>query len=391
MRAARLTTRSIPTVASSAQCRSSTTRNTGARSLSRTSVCARRVAQPRSFGIGRYRLGLTDLGQRFADCGHQAGDDRGVVSEHRLDPVRVTGAHPLSECLGERRVGDDVAVVATTHEHDGARGLGLACNLGHEPRLADAGLTRDQRQPTGSVGGASPRGLQRLALTVAADVRSRGAQVGGDLAYRVPAQRPNIEWFGQPFQLERPHAGELEVGSPTRQQPHHVREIDRTGRRRRAEPRGLDDRRAEAVTLFERDVTGRHTDTHGQRRALAPAVGVQRLLHRDRGRERLGRAGERDQQPVAETLDHAAAVRVGLLAEQRVVRAAQLVGARLADLSAQTRRVGQIGDDDRRGARIGHGRRRTARSSTAPSRVVAAHRSSWPPTAGRPALCPHRR
>ena len=76
-----------------------------------------------------------------------------------------------------------------------------------------------------------------------------------------------------------------------------------------AQARCLDDRHAEHVAVLGGHVADRQADANREGTGgLATAVRVDRLLHRDRAGDRVGGGLEGGQDPVAEALDHGAAV-----------------------------------------------------------------------------------
>ena len=218
--------------------------------------------------------------------------------------------------------------MAPAVEHDAAgRAHDVLAQLVDETRLADSRLTRDQHESAGPGGRRVPALGERLALVLAPDVRRRGAQARGPLLRRLPLHGPHVDRLGQSLQRHRSARRELQLGAAARQQPHQLGDEDLAGLGERAQARRLDHRSAEAVVVLERHVAGRHADPHRERDPLAAAVRVERLLHRDRRGQGLGRARERDDHAVARALDDVAAVRRRLLGEQRIVGAPQLLGA----------------------------------------------------------------
>ena len=96
---------------------------------------------------------------------------------------------------------------------------------------------------------------------------------------------------------------------------------DPAGAGRRAQPRRLDHRGpVHVAVLADGHVAGRDADPQRQAVLAAALRRLDRLLHRDRAPERLGRTVEDHHQPVAEALDLTPAVLLQRAAQQLQVR-----------------------------------------------------------------------
>jgi hypothetical protein len=119
----------------------------------------------------------------------------------------------------------------------------------------------------------------------------------------------------------------------------------------RAEPRRLHERYAVRVGALPGDVASADADPHTHPRPVAaPARRLGRLLDRDRGRDRVGRARERGHDPVAEIVVERAVVGADRLGQQPLVRLAMRLGVLLPEPHAQLGRSDEIGEENRGGA-----------------------------------------
>jgi hypothetical protein len=136
--------------------------------------------------------------------------------------------------------------------------------------------------------------------------------------------------------------------APAREDPHDLGDEDLSPLRPRAEPRRLDERHAVGMRALPRDVARADPDADADPRHVgAPARGLDRLLDRDRRRHRVGRAGERRHDAVAEIVVERAAVLRDRVGQEAVVYLPALLGALLAQLDTPGRRRHQVGEEDR--------------------------------------------
>ena len=85
---------------------------------------------------------------------------------------RTPRGQDAPQALDERAVGDPgLLLVAAADDHRGAKGAGVAGQLGGQPGLADAGLALDHHQPP--VAGHSPVASSSAALLLPPDQRDR--------------------------------------------------------------------------------------------------------------------------------------------------------------------------------------------------------------------------
>jgi hypothetical protein len=119
----------------------------------------------------------------------------------------------------------------------------------------------------------------------------------------------------------------------------------------RTEPRRLDERQPMRVGGLPGDVPRANPDPDAGARHIGPAGGrVDRLLDRDRGGHRVGRAWERRHDPVAEVVVERAAMGGDGVGQEPMVGLPACLGAFLAELHAPGRRGHEVGEEDRGGA-----------------------------------------
>ena len=132
--------------------------------------------------------------------------------------------------------------------------------------------------------------------------------------------------------------------------------------RDRHQPRRTIHRRAEVVPVALGGLTRVHTDPHPDRRTLRPRLRGQRLLHRDRRRQRITGPTERGVHAVAGRLHDVPAVRLDRRPHQRVVTF-QRRPHRVRHRLPQLRRTLDIREQERHGPRRRLRHQRTLRPS----------------------------
>ena len=134
----------VSRVAGSAQWRSSTTNSTGPSSESRWNTPEHRVEQSslERLGLGRGGVGLGGRTERW----HEASQIRPCVPDDGGQLIVIQLADEAPQGFDDRAVREtavtDVRAAAVEHAHPAGR-----CHrrrLGHEARLADAGLAGDE-------------------------------------------------------------------------------------------------------------------------------------------------------------------------------------------------------------------------------------------------------
>jgi hypothetical protein len=190
-----------------------------------------------------------------------------------------------------------------------------ARRLGGEPRLADARLAGQQHHLALPVLRLRPRQPQRLGLLVPPEQRERGPraepcrQRDAGAGQRLPADHARLQWLGQALQRDQPDRREAVPAAPARQHPHDVGDQDLPALGLRAEPGGLDEWQAVRVVALPRDVAGADADPYANRgRARPLPLGGDRLLDRDGRGHRVGGAGKRRHDAVAEVVVERAAM-----------------------------------------------------------------------------------
>src|SRR5947208_8671054 len=177
----------------------------------------------------------------------------------------------------------------------------------------------------------------------------RGKLLVRDLEHALALAKALQREAPQVVEAERLPGGEL---------AHHVRDQDLPG-----PGPGGDARRglhggAEEVRVLGHRLAGVESDAN-EDGVLPPAVvGGERLLDRDRAFERAARRGKRRHEAVAHALQLRAAVLGQALADERVVRAQELVGRGVAEALRERRGADQVGaeDGEEAGAGIAGGR-----------------------------------
>ena len=135
------------------------------------------------------------------------------------------------------------------------------------------------------------------------------------------------------------------------QQAHELGREDLAAGGRRAQAGRLDDGRAEAVAVFERDVAAREADADDEGLVgMRPGRAIGGLLHGDRRRQRVRRAVEHDEQTVTQALDHGAAVR-GRVGERTIMATPEALGARFAGVDTESGGTDEIANKNGRRAR----------------------------------------
>ena len=123
----------------------------------------------------------------------------------------------------------------------------------------------------------------------------------------------------QPALPDRMHGDTLRDGGAD-ERPRRLREEDAAARGGAAEPRGADDVEAVVALLADRRLAGVEAHAHADVHPLRPRVRRVRALRLDRGRDRVARAREGEEERVALRVDlDAAAVSERLAHEPPVV------------------------------------------------------------------------
>jgi hypothetical protein len=211
----------------------------------------------------------------------------------------------------------------------GARRVGRAGALEHEPRLADAGVPGDEqrrrgRPPLGScarrpapvLAGDAPEGGDPLALRVPARERAEVRAGREARAVMLAAHGEDLDRAGDALQLSAAHR--LDVEAPADEGLRRVADDDRVGLGECLQPRGLVGGRARDAVAVEDDEVGVHRDPEAQldlaARARPLGALADRPHHVERAEDRPPRVvlvdvgvAEADEHPVALVVLHEAA------------------------------------------------------------------------------------
>ena len=134
---------------------------------------------------------------------------------------------------------------------------------------------------------------------------------------------------------------------------HEVGHEDLARRGHRLEPRAFDHRDTVDVVVLVGHLARADADADRERRDRVRAIAVFRhgALHGDRGRHRRRRGGERGLRGRRRSIATRAAVRRDRGREDRVVVAAEVVGAVFAEPAPQRTRTDDVGEQDAAHAR----------------------------------------
>ena len=190
--------------------------------------------------------------------------------------------------------------------------------------------------------------------------RSTSANVR--IADRSPVDLVCDHGFGEAFERHRSQRGQLVSVATSRQDSHHVGHQDLAALGTGTQSAGLDYWSAEAVAVIPRDVARADPDADSCSAVAAPVRDGDRLLHRDRRRDRASRASERGDDAVTHPLDDRPTVPQDEIGQQPIVSAAEMIGPVLAHRHPQLRRADQIRNQDRDGSRSPHRSQRTQRA-----------------------------
>ena len=255
-----------------------------------------RVEQPEALGlgVGHHRLGEAgDATREVGDDAHELAAERADLGAHligRRDEHVVTqrlGERTVRARRGPRRSGPRAR---STRGRARARTASVTSRVLPMPGSPDTSTAR--RAPSAvsfhavvRISSWSMRPENGNAGFVSTNA---GSGVAVIWSRELPDHLARGDRLGEALELERAERPELEVGAAARERAHELAREDLAAVGRRAEPGGLDDRRAEPVAVLEARVAGADADPHRDRLAVGePAiVAVDRPLHR-------GRAGER--------------------------------------------------------------------------------------------------
>ena len=232
--------------------------------------------------------------------------------------------------------------------------MGDADGLGHQPRLADARLARDQDETAVAPADVLPGRQQRVQLRCASGegedlrrldhLRQRQHRL---VDRRGPDHLAHRHGPGKPFELARTKGTDLLVRPGTGQRPDKIADQDLAALGHRAQPRRLDHRRTEPVPILERGIPPADPDPHRLRRSLPPpVVPLDRPLHRHRTGQGISRPGIRGHQRVADGLHLGPPGGHQRLPQTSEVGPAQLIGSNVTDLGPLAGRVDQIREED---------------------------------------------
>ena len=186
-----------------AHCRSSSTSSSGARGRRLREQRRDRLEEPVARGLGARRPGRSG-----APPAASSGTQRRELLEvrrGRARRARPPGAH-VAQRLHERLVGHDGLLVDPPVEHRRAARVGRGGERGGQPRLADAGLARQQRRRR--------RRARAPAVAQHARARPRGRRTGAPPAARGrraagrPRARPRRRGAAAPAAVARRRRGE---------------------------------------------------------------------------------------------------------------------------------------------------------------------------------------
>ena len=252
----------------------------GRRGRARTGCSAtRRRSQPRDGVEQAVALGLGIGPQRRRQPGHDRRRGRGTsrARSPRMRPevaAHDRGVAALDEVLraprrtaGRRR--PCPRRTARTARSRPRRGTACA-SLGGESRLADAGLAGEQTQPGSPAAAVRQCSTQACDLRVAARERELAvrAERGGQRQRRLDVASTGglqatsyvVTGSGRPLSSQRAERVHGRAMPAAGQDPNDVGSEDLAAVGRRAQPRRLDHRRAEAVAVVPRDVAGADPD-----------------------------------------------------------------------------------------------------------------------------------
>jgi len=253
--------------------------------------------------------------------------------------------HPSGRDLGEvaqelepRVVGNRVIRVAASVEDQRVLGQRGPDQLGHEPRLPDSRLARDDHELGFAGGSVIPTPRQDPQLVAAPHEGRLGyaAKAGGKrgsraLRTRLPEHLPGEHPFRQALQHEP--AGRLELlrRVPAQHHPQRIWDEDLASTGRGAQAGRLDRGDPEIVAGLDRGVADADPDPHAHADLGAAVAQLQLLLDAHGAGDRPGDAREGDHEPVAGVLHDASVEILGRVAKDRVVLLAKLVEPRPAE------------------------------------------------------------
>ena len=193
-----------------------------------------------------------------------------------------------------------------------------------------------------------------LQLLVAPDERIRRARRqlqryrkqygdGGGL----PRHAARGDGFGQSLQLQQTDELEVESAATTPEHANQLGTQNLVGRRARLEANGFDHCSPEDVGVAAHDIAGRHADAHVYPFVgCSAARGIEPLLNRDRGLERVRGRPEGCEHAIARVLDDVATVELNGFTQQHVVLLLQTIGTVLAQTRSGCRRVDPVGAEN---------------------------------------------
>ena len=296
-----------------------------------------------------------DLGMARRAAGEQASERTGSL-RHR-EGERIVECRGLPERHGERVVGDGQVAVAGAREHDRSLGVGDRRRMRDQPRLAEAGRSRDEDERCLTRSSSMPCVGEDAELTLPTDQRQEVLagehtrhgrdDTGAQVDHAVHEHRP-VE------SLERPLAELFEhhVGPSVPEHADHVGRQDLARSRHRLEAGGLDHGDAVVVVVVDHDLARSETDAHLERcdGLAAGAVLGDPTLHVDRCGDRIGRRGERGLDAVTGPAQHLATVARDDVGQQVVVVLAEQIGPIVAESGPQLGGTDHVGEQDRTGA-----------------------------------------
>ena len=186
-------------VGSSAQWTSSITSSSGNRLEPRAMNELDRVEEVAALLLGREVERLADVGEAAPELGDHARDLGRVLAEVVADDLGRHDRQRLLEHLDERRVGDGaLRLVAPPEDRERAALLGLADQLAHQRRLADAGLAADEDEP--AVARRAPRRARFRSVAISAS-RPTNTWWGAWVVSRTQTTSQSRHGSGKPFEL----------------------------------------------------------------------------------------------------------------------------------------------------------------------------------------------
>ena len=266
----------------------------------------------------------------------------------------------MAQRFGEQLVGGGEVFFAVAEQHAGPVCERNAGRFGHQGRLAQTSLTRDQEELAVPTGRHPFEGIgDRRHLGFAADHADRRVDgqarwerdgvCGAIVTEGLPDHLHRLDRVGQAFEGQLPERPAFVAIATTGHPSEDVRRKDLSALAPRTEAGGLDHRVSEVVVVFAADFAPAEPDPQTHRILTTSIVLFDTLLHGHGAAQcRRGRA-EDDHQPVAQVLYLGAARFGDGLAEKREVTPADLVGG----LGRQT--LGQFGRPHDVREQDGHG------------------------------------